>query len=124
MASDSIVVPPDPPDFVLSDVRYLLEKWRPRELVVDPESRGPEHSAMPISTTTRPPTTRTISAPSSKRTNRSTRVPSFYDKHFLVLEHIRLLDSLVNSIAETVDANNARRCQIGTLRAGEDYFGA
>lgn len=97
-----------PNDYVPSDILYLLDEWRPEELHIL-EKTWNESGAVPP----RSATANTISKTPLRRSTRkvtkvntNTRPAAFYDKHFadhLVLKHVKLLGTLVNSLAGTVD---------------------
>jgi hypothetical protein len=93
---------------VYEHVQYLLD-WNPLKLEVfevpaatstrgmSSAQRFPPTTSMPRSTTT---------GRSPQKFNKSTRPAYFYDKHLaqtLVLKHVKLLDSLVDDLAGTVD---------------------
>jgi hypothetical protein len=95
-------------------IAYLLDKWHPKKLLI--RERNPNSISMlpPASTTAN--TASTITHRSAGNTprhtggknkkNRTTRPASFYDKHLalhLILQRVKLLDSLVDSITGTVD---------------------
>lgn len=104
-ADDSEIPTDDLPPGVL----YLLNAWRPKELLV--RERNPNNSSMlpPASTTANTASTHHTASDTSRHTrraNRTTRPASFYDKHLadhLILRRVKLLDSLAESIAGVVD---------------------
>jgi hypothetical protein len=100
-----------PDDYVNADVQYLLG-WNPSELEQDHHDVPKKGTATRggMSSAQNPPTTipgRTTTALSTaKRINQYTRPASFYDKHLaesLVLKHVKLVESLVDNLAGTVD---------------------
>lgn len=115
-SSDGIEVPSD---YVPPGVRYLLNEWHPRPLLTLEEEDGDSSMLPPRSTTVHTISTTTHdtgggrtaknASTATRRTgtkNRATRRAAFYDKHIadhLILLHVKRLDSLVDSIAGTVD---------------------
>src|ERR1700733_13725720 len=108
-----------PDNHLYEHVQYVLD-WNPRKLLVGEvpaamSTRGMFSAQLKFSpTSSMPGPATTVRSP--QKFNTYTRPASFYDKHLaetLVLKHVKLVDSLVNDLAGTVDKTIKDICQKG-----------